>query len=1374
MSDYQGNIIIKNPATPTGPAQNGSAPGMWKLSEVLPFVRQGIWPTQGIQGKDTFFPYVSLLLSTTALGNANNNLFVDSSGAFNPISRNGNTTQGSVTPYGASWSNYFDGSTSYLSVPVTSSAFTLNGDFTIEAWVYRAPSGIMTMFDTRTGGNYTDWVVGLNASGQFDFVTVGGAGVRITTTETVTPNVWTHVACVRQGSTVKVYFNGVASVNTATYGTTITPASSVGYIGGSKDPLYSTGYLSNLRLVKGTAVYTANFTPPTAPLTAISGTSLLTCQSNRFRDASTNNFTITVNGNTSVTEFSPFAPAYPGISYNQSDITNWSGWFNGGTDRVQVPVTSNMYLGTTYTIEAWAYYNSTSYGARPIFSQMEPFQGGFAGLTLTLNTSGNLVAEYRPVTSGAVTTITGPTVTPYTWFHIALVSNSSSAKLYVNGTQVGSTTTFGDYPSAKTNTVAVGSWGSGWNDGGIPAAAWIGYISNLRVVKGTAVYTSNFTPPTTPLTSISGTVLLTCQNAAFTDNSTVNNILTPVSNATVTGNSPFNPVGFWSVLFNGTSNWLAASANTATTLGTGNFTIEGWFFTTSSAANQILIEQAVIDEGSGNNTGWLLYVGTTGNLVFGSAGGATYINASPSTSFLGRWTHFALVRTSTTSITLYVNGVSIGSTSTNVNMNAALDVRADTPTVIGSHELQLAGAFFNGYLSNFRIVKGTAVYTSNFTPPTSPLTAISGTGLLTLQSSRFVDNSGNNITIASTFSSYSGGSPAVQSFDPFYTSTIASNGGSMYFDGSGDYLTVPDNAALEPGSSNLTWEMWINTTNSTQYATLYSRDPASFATGMWTLLMNLASSTAGDIALYVADFSTSSPLLQTTGVNVRDGAWHHIAVVRNGSAWVLYVDGVSRATGTFSGTIANIAGGPSIGRDEFYTRNYLGYISNLRITTGSAIYTSAFTPPTAPLTPTANTTLLVNGMNAGAYDATAINNMETVGNAQVRFPTPFAPANYYAGTFDGTGDYLTVPDNAAFSYGTGDFTLECFVYASGLGATRRLYYHITTSSTQVTIYQLNTNYVGFYASNGGTPIIDILSNTLLPANAWTHIAAVRSGSTFTLYQNGVSVATGTSASSMPDPTGVVNIGALDNGGEAWLGYISNVRVVKGTAVYTANFTPSTTPLTAISGTSLLTCQNKTFIDNSANAFTVTANGNATAGAIGPFTATGGTSVYFDGTTDYAVSPSSDAFGYGTGDFTIEFWLSLGAAALQTVVSNLSGAAGTSPHIYTASGGSIRYYTAGADRITGSALSTGVWYHIAVSRASGSTRLFINGTQSGSTYADSNNYTTPSPLGIGTYWNGGSPVTTNTLNGYVDDLRITKGIARYTANFTPPTQAFPPY
>jgi hypothetical protein len=115
---------------------------------------------------------------------------------------------------------------------------------------------------------------------------------------------------------------------------------------------------------------------------------------------------------------------------------------------------------------------------------------------------------------------------------------------------------------------------------------------------------------------------------------------------------------------------------------------------------------------------------------------------------------------------------------------------------------------------------------------------------------------------------------------------------------------------------------------------------------MWTLMINNASSTAGDIALYLGDLSGAVPLLLTTGVSIRDDVWHHIAIVRNGSAWACYVDGTSRATGTFSGGISNISSGPRIGADQNYGRYFAGYIDEIRITKGVARYTTNFTPST--------------------------------------------------------------------------------------------------------------------------------------------------------------------------------------------------------------------------------------------------------------------------------------------------------------------------------------------------------------------------------------------------------------------------------------------
>jgi len=103
------------------------------------------------------------------------------------------------------------------------------------------------------------------------------------------------------------------------------------------------------------------------------------------------------------------------------------------------------------------------------------------------------------------------------------------------------------------------------------------------------------------------------------------------------------------------------------------------------------------------------------------------------------------------------------------------------------------------------------------------------------------------------------------------------------------------------------------------------------------------------------------------------------------------------------------------------------------------------------------------------------------------------------------------------------------------------------------------------------------------------------------------------------------------------------------------------------------------------------------------------------------------------------------------------------------GTTLYWYANSATVITGTgALTANTWQHIAVCKSGSSTRLFVNGTQVGSTYSDTFNY-------LSARWEiGGRSNSTFPIVGYMDDLRITNGVARYTANFTAPTQAFPPY
>ena len=168
---------------------------------------------------------------------------------------------------------------------------------------------------------------------------------------------------------------------------------------------------------------------------------------------------------------------------------------------------------------------------------------------------------------------------------------------------------------------------------------------------------------------------------------------------------------------------------------------------------------------------------------------------------------------------------------------------------------------------------------------------------------------------------------------------------------------------------------------------------------------------------------------------------------------------------------------------------------------------------------------------------------------------------------------------------------------------------------------------------------------------------------------------------------------------------------------------------------------------------------------------GGSSLFFDGSSYLACTSSSTNFAFGTGDFTIEAWGYRTALGLAGFI-DMRPAGNTvsiTPAIYINAANRINYYVNGADVIAGTTVTTtGVWYHIAICRSAGITKLFVNGIQEGSSYTDANSYVTQ--LNRPIIGSDGGP--TNLFTGYIDDLRITKGVARYTANFTPPTAPFP--
>jgi len=857
-------------------------------------------------------------------------------------------------------------------------------------------------------------------------------------------------------------------------------------------------------------------------------------QNNSFVDSSVNNFTITRNGNTTQGAFNPYVG--PGC---------WSDFYAPTSSGWQTPANSvTNILGSTFnstatfTVEAWIYPVARHSGGGAVlgyvFGSMN-LTGSNADWTFGPDSNGNLVTFWY---QGSNQICKGGSVIPLnTWTHIALSVSTGSIKMFVNGVQE---TTTG--PTSITLTTQALSYCSsgGYLYAGTTWQGFNGYISNMRVIGKRAAYTTTFTPSTTPLVATSDTTLLTCQQNGFTDMSGANWTLTRTGSAQISKFSPFTlyqvtPTSY-SGYFDGTGDYLTAPASNSTIWpGSGSFTIEYWLYLPANPST------GYDTHFSYGTSGSVLRVFNTASTSKVEVFSGTSVILNPAWPTAGQWNHFALVRNGT-ALTLYINGA-VAQSVTN-----STDFSTGTLTIGG----ESASNPLLGSISNFRIVKGTAVYTSAFTPPTSPLTAISGTSLLTCQSTTFIDNSTNAFTITAF------GNATPKSANPF-TDTVtgptsytgSTYAGSAYFDGSGDYLTLTGSSNLAFGLNNFTIEVWIYPTVAADRM-IYDGRPNSI-TGPYP-------------TLYIG--STNQVFYYTIGANrivggtIQYYAWNHIALVRSSGTTRLYLNGALLGSYVDATNYANGAARPIIGADggNVATLNMLGYLSNLRVVNGTAVYTGPFVPPTAPVTAVSGTQLLVNGTNAGIFDNTTVNDLETIGSAQVNTTiVKYGTGSMY---FNGLSDALIMASQPAITFGTGDFTVEGWVYFAGAPAStfHSLYSTLVQLASPgdhgVLIRASTTKLIAILQADNATTLT-LTSTNNVTTGQWYHFALTRSGTTARLFLDGTLEASGTSSVNFYETAQALGrVYATSTGTTQYLnGYLDDVRVTKGVARYTANFTP---------------------------------------------------------------------------------------------------------------------------------------------------------------------------------------------------------------------------
>lgn len=616
-------------------------------------------------------------------------------------------------------------------------------------------------------------------------------------------------------------------------------------------------------------------------------------------------------------------------------------------------------------------------------------------------------------------------------------------------------------------------------------------------------------------------------NSSFIDSSNNNHALT--GSGTVSQGT-FSAYGGWSMYFDGSGDYLTLPFNGPLQLGTGDWTIEFYSFVDSSGGG-LAISQSVVDEDYGNNTGWTMGASSTSvAMYFQQYDTSTLVQTG---SYGNKWTHCACTRSGST-VRLFVNGVlSKTITGFSYNMNDALNVRGDTPTLVGTHELQLPN-YYRGWLSNLRIVKGTALYTASFTPPSSPLTAVSGTSLLICHSSRYVDGSSNNYSYTIS------GQVNIQRFTPFISTlySASSEGGSVYIGAGSSVGTSSASSTFAMGTGDFTIDGWV-------FPYAYPND--SYLCGFYGNNTDFALEIRQGVVAYHL-YTGSHSDFHFYDIAPTVNAWNHIAIQRQSGVVYAYLNGV-RSTGYSSSLSTNFIS------DKGYISfgNGNGHLTDMRITKGSALYSSNFTPSMTPVTASANTSILFKGTNAAILDYSKLNTLQTVGDAKIS--TAQSKWGGSSMAFDGTGDYLTTPNAVQFNASAGNWTIEAWVNFSSntvsqpliVGNPRNFYF----------VYVYETSQTKLILGDGSiNPILVVISPP--SAGTWWHMCCVKNGSTYTVYQNGVAQASTTTSLSNTTLNGFY-IGHDPGGATYFNGYIDDLRITKGYARYTANFTPPSAP-----------------------------------------------------------------------------------------------------------------------------------------------------------------------------------------------------------------------
>ena len=1378
---------------------------------------------------DTSSPGVDSNVVLMIHGDGTGQNFLDSSYSQHTVSAIGTGVQHSTSAFKFGDSSlWFPGNdNNYLKISDNISDFDFgSGNFTIDFWLQASEEKQYQYLLVRWEGDVLKklWMVRADEN-KITFLARNPEGSNFINFTGVTPIVpdgsFHHIAIVRSGSSVKLFIDGIQDgEQTGVSGSVQTHSSvplQIGQYSTSYDYNYK-GYIDEIRISKGIARWTENFTVPFRPYYDLPAEPTISLQ----EPSST-----TSNDATPTFRVSGVQNGYTVGLYKST---------GSGCDTLLKEVVAS---GTTVDITT----DTLTDGTYSLYVKVVQNEGGYSSSCSAVGA--DYVLDLTAPDPPSALTLVDPTPdsgSPYfdstPTFNMSGVVSGDTIGLYFN--------------SSCTNSAASGT----------ASSTTINLTSSNITSDGTHTYYVDATDPVGNKSSCStanvayefafvctlddsNTTLLVHSNTIngstiFTDSAASSHTLT--KNGNVIHSTDQKKFGSSSIYFDGTGGFLNISNHDDFKFGNGDFTVEAFvYFSELSTSHQV--PMSFWTGGGAFNKAWNFDANP--NLsVFSfqvSSDGSyepIYIDSTtiPQT---GQWYHIAIERSGDT-FRLYINGTKEASgTYTGSVYNTTADLMIGGRNNTGK---------MNGYIDEIRISK-TARYNTDgsFTVPTTPFCDVTpATPAIVLHepsSSYGIDNTPTfriyGVTKGYTVGIYrSTGSGcdtllkqavATGSTVDITTDVLADEGTHTY------YAKVESNAegiASGCSVSGVSYEL-----DSSVFSVTWEGATTDFTFDGADIITSTANRTIYINNIISGDVEVSLNFVYADDDGVVNGGGcgdalsfgffdaSNVGSLNQNSAlgmpyprWIVYSSSDYNANfqvrkdNTQVNSFTPLSSGDQIKlrrtdgnfslivNDSTYhiwDTRFLGDL-HFSLGTGCGFKITNFSMKKLSVsdyctTNDTDTVLLIQSDTTNETASITENSLSghivtKNGDAHNEYSDGIAKFGQSSIYFDGTGDYLSITESNSndFNFGTSAFTVD-FWFRLGAGDFQiisMLMGGTGEANRELYIGYMNTK---MYTQMGDGSWLYVGDANEFNDNNWHHYALVREGTStdqVKIYMDGVQRGTMTRSGNVNfsgDPGAGGKYIGTDTGPNNLTGYLDEIRISR-TKRWTSNFSLPTKRYCDVTNTAdgsetVLLIHSDTanesgsITDNSVSKHSITKNGDVHHEFSNGITKFGQSSIYFDGVGDYLSIDDNVDWDLSSEDFTIDFWVyfTKDLSSNQVFMGQSTSGFANYWYFWRHGNGLFRFedntngiVVSGTPSLS---ISTGNWYHVAVTRTGNQWKLYLNGTIFGSA---ASNVTMPDivdSLTIGTLQN------TSYFGGYMDEIHITKGISRWNSNFNPPTKQY---